>query len=482
MKKRIVALLLVAVLGLTACGGNTNKPNTSEKPSTESTETEKNEVQTEQESETEEVKLSYWETKQVNTPKLGDVTVEEVQAFENVDVKTKMYTTFLNMTQDDLLKALQNSKYINDKFELAKGTYEDIECTVYGDVGEQAKIIEQKYISGGPKGSSQVDKGLFYDLDFRLTRDTYQFNTPQKLSLTLHDIEITKEVQVEMLKILSDVLGEEIANYIVYAEDIDGKTVSGDRLEECQLSDLVAAGEYNYLFYRSIAYDKEKPMESDIYFYIQLDRSNIKKIVEYDTNGYSSVSNDMKYTIASALNNSVFIDKTKYTTLFSDYMKLVDAKYIRTLIDNIYIDYEQGLNGINRGQIDIESKCGIEDVANIISPELNIDFEYAEKDSEIIDMELSIEGESMFEFNNQFDTEEAKEEAFKGMIADVAVQIKKLFPDLDTSFITYDTCRKGHIENTTYTLFGKEYKMKIDIKCGGTFADTIMAKYEITIE
>lgn len=476
MRKKLLALILLVGLLLTACGGNKEKPVNSEKPSTENTDVESN-----TQVDTEDTKLSYWETKQVEAPTVAEVTFEEIKAFDNADVKTKMYSTFLTMTQDDLLNALQANKYITDTFELAKGTYEDIECTVYGDVGEQAKIIEQKYISGGKKGSSLVDNGSFYDLDFRLVRDTWRFRTPYKIELTLKDISVNKDVQKEMLSILTDVLGSDIANYIVYAEDLDGKTVSGEGLKEGQLSEYIEAGDAKYIFYRYVDYDAEEPNKSNIYFYIQLDKSIADNKLEYFTNGYTSAANDMKYKLSSIFKD-ITIDKNQFSNLFSEYMKMIDSGYVRTLIDNIYIDYEYGLNGVNRGRIEIESKCGMEEVANVISPQLNIDFEYAEKDSDIIDFELEIEGESMFLFTNQCETDEEKEAAYKDMIQDVAVQINKLFPSIDTSFINYDTCRKGHTEFITYNILGKDYNMKISISCGTTFADTMLVKYEINIE
>ena len=50
------------------------------------------------------------------------------------------------------------------------------------------------------------------------------------ISVKLSDVEAKKENQVTILKVLEDCIPQEIAYYLVYAQDDDGKTKDGKKL------------------------------------------------------------------------------------------------------------------------------------------------------------------------------------------------------------------------------------------------------------
>ena len=483
MKKKILYLLLATTVVCVCIGGCGKKKEKEEdkKPVIEQTQ---KEDETNKKEEVENKGLDCWEEKKMELPKLEDGTKREVAVTEKT--KINMYKAYWNFDFAEMKDIVKNNKLVTDNYILAEDHIERMDGERYTDIGERVSFDYEDSVVGAYKKNNNDDTQWFNDFTFELCYQTELFDGAKSSSVSFHNIKLDKKVQKEMYTLLSKLYGKNIAEYLVFAKDIDGKTADDKILDEkgC-MSDTIEAGILKYHLVRNVSVNKED--ENYVTFIVRADvNENLgySRFSYYD-NEYTTKYGEMKYKVSDFFKpeNIGNTDYTTFSTFADKYMNIGPHEYFRTILDNTMFRIVHAENGVSRYECSFEAMKGCSDISKLISPVLDINYEVIEKDGNIIDSEIQIEGNAGFIHINE-ETDAEKQSAYSQLIDVNKQQIQALFPGLDTtqmSYANYD--ESGNLRyTTTYTLNGLTYDVSVECKVGISMADVYMAKFEVDLE
>lgn len=483
MKKKLLYLLLATAMVcvcIGGCGKKKDKEETKE-PAVEQTKKENN---NEKKEETKEEGLACWEEKELELPKVADGTKREVSITENT--KIDIYKASWDFDFVKMKEIVRKNKLVTDNYVLAEDHLERMDGERYTDIGERVSFDYEDSVIGAYKDGNENETQWFNDFTFELCYQTELFDGAKSSSVSFHNIKLDKKVQKEMASFLSELYGEDIAEYLVFAKDKDGKTADDKVLnEKGYMSDTVEVGILKYHLVRNI--DVSKEGENYVTFIVRADVNedlSYSRFSYYD-NEYKTKYGEMKYKVSDFLKpeNIGNTDYTTFSTFADKYMNIGPHEYFRTILDNTTFRIVQADNGISRYECSFEAMKGCSDISKLISPVLDIDYEFVEKDGTIINTEIQIEGDAGFIHTNE-ETDAEKQSAHSQLISVNKQQIEALFPGLDTSQMSYANYdESGNLRyTTTYVLNGTTYDVSIECKIGISMADVYMAHFEIDME
>lgn len=203
--KKIICLLLsgVMLIGLVACGN--------QKDNTNATEQEKPAIEVNRE----DLEFyDFWELREnVKTPKLKDIDVVDYELDGKPIHKS---TTFLSFDKEKICDDIKQNSYWRNVFQNIYTGQSEYHTTSQDD--ENGNPIMVTYESDRVIGE---DSDGSASLIINAEKTMYFYDTPSSIKIEFWDISEDSFNQDEIYDVAKKIYGEEMANYIVYAEDSD---------------------------------------------------------------------------------------------------------------------------------------------------------------------------------------------------------------------------------------------------------------------
>ncbi len=461
MKKKIVTMILFVTMicGMAACGQKEETSLNTEKEDT----TVGNNVQGETDKDndrtatTDKENNSLWVTRTVEPPSLGEIFVKDYEIISGVSVKIS--TSPFDYDFDEIEKKLRANSFIADNYKLETELWEDIQNAQTYNEGDFHDYVFCQSINGESK-DNQGGREIYADFDFTLSTDYAYFDNINAVSVSFKDILLEENgVQENIYSVLRDTLGEEVAEYLVYAQAEDEN--------DMDFSEYVTTeGDSLYYFTRKIT---EFSDGCQIEFYM--------KAVETQ-NGFVCVNQgktpmlqDAKYNLniltegnVSGWNIKEFSqDMPEYTSID------VGVEFIRNRLG--WTRYSEAVSDDNTSTYELfafEYEQGLYDVAAYDCPSIEITYTISERDDDITYLNVIFEGESGAYFDS------SDKEAFHEKVFSILKeQITLLCPCLDPEVLNYENFQEKNTWSTTIpvTYLGKECECYISIELRKTVAE-----------
>lgn len=488
MKKFLALLLAILLLvSMTACGSNKDT-NTETNPDTNQT-TPSTEESTPNTEDSASVESKFdWEIRDVERPD-DKITLRTVKKTIAEGVSTQNTLTdsrLMNYTAESVKEKLSKNEFISNKYVLGLSYDEETYYEEYSDLGLQKRYHYNHSVVGVLKEDA-TDSKYFNDLRITYYGDTNITTGYDTVSVSLSDIEAKKENQTTILKVLEDCMPQEIAYYLVYAQDDDGKMKDGKKLNDGK--DLyVTFEDDNFVYYLKRELEEaDKYDDAKVYFVYGVLEEKFSNKYEFYTGNYKSKNDSMKY-----MPNEFFSSKLGNLKLTTEPSKFMDAyfkagsdKYVGTQIRDgwYWLTQTIGDNGVNVYKVRVEPVGGDENYALIACPYLEITYEVVEKDGKVIDMYYTIENQS-----TNIDDSADVTTSHKKLLTNMTKQMKMILgDDADLSALSYDnlkvssdTKREGSTE-VTINFGGTEQKVKVTVSLGHSMLGTWRGSYKLSI-
>lgn len=489
--KKILCLLLAILMMLsllTACGGKKETDDggsTVQSGDVATDEVKKDEDTSNTEQEADVNSQFDWQIKDVKRPddKIALKVVEEKVA-DSVDIKNKLADCRLNYNVEDVKAKLYKNDLIAEKYVLGLSYNEETYYEEYGDIGLQKRYHYNHAVVGVLKESAENSK---YFNDFRVTYygDTNVANGYYAISVSMDDVAVKKENQNAILEVLNDCMPQEVAYYLVFAQDDDGKMNDGKTLSDGK-NLYVTFEDDNFVYYlkRELKFEKEK--YSMTFTYGVLDEKFTNKY-EFYTGDFKSKNDTMKY-MPSEFFDAKFgnLNLTTEPSKFMDaYFKVASNEYVATQIRDGWYWLKQtvGDNGVSVYEVTVEPVGGDKDVALLICPYLDMNYQVVEKDGQVIDMYYTIDNQSV-----NIDDDADMTTSYKKILSSMTKQMKMfLGDDADLSQLSYENLKSSgetKKEGSTEVMInfkGTEQKVRVNVTFGQSIVDTWKGAFKLSI-
>lgn len=418
-----------------------------------------------------------WIEKEISAPNIPAIAVKENYIDE--DTVKKTYSTFLNFTVEDIRNATRNNVFLTENFILADMNLEEISNERFTDLGDRQWYRIREGIIGANKQSSSSDTRWFSDFDLLCERETDYADNYNYFYLRINEVETDTLWQENIYSILTNLLGQNIAEYICYAKDLDGESaIDGKNLSDFCLDEYVKTDGGQYRFRRTVS-------EERILIIIELDTACLDRTYySYFDGGYVPVLHNDTQNLNKIFNENNVGNlnfNTSYS-LFDNYFKEINSEYTRTLINDLQTTKKQGDNNITVYDVSADVMGGYPGLGTLTAPELDVNYEIITKeDNSIIDMEIEIVGSSIgIVVDTETDVE--KEEAYNQLLINAKKQINLLFPEMDLSSLTIEEVKTKKWITGTYNLNDMDCIYKIKVETGVTFAGTYDNEFTVVLE
>ncbi len=477
MKKLILGAALVLVTALfTACGADKSESATAVSDATVTTRTADKETQ-DTGTQSSSNFMVEWQTKDVKALDLKPLEINEVTITENV--KIKVATTPFDFSVDEIKARLEENQFINDNYVLAMFKGDITEGDTYSDVGNKFKYDITEKICGVYKAEATSENTDYSHMYVAFGRDTSKYDNYSSINIVFNQVKPDSNFQNGVYSIIRDALGEEYAEYMVYAKDADGKNLGQyDLIDEVFVEDYIQTSNGTYLYTRS--YSENKDNTFNISFELKVSEDGIKNSFVHHEGGYTSVSESLTYTFDTMVNGEIGnSDYQQLNTLCDEYMQIGFDSYSRTLLDNISTSYLVADNGIKVTEYDLVCLRGSADYGKLFAPELGIDYTVVENADGIHKIEYSIEGSA-----GHISKSEDRDASYTKLVEVMKQRVNCLFPEVDLSDVTFSamTDELKYSKKITANVQGVELTGKVTFRVNGSAVDTYTGSYKITLE
>lgn len=415
-----VAVIAAAVIGFTMLGGNDKedkkdddkevswndslKDNTDKEDNSNNENSEDNEISNdsennsdsentddEKEFETGDEYWNYYEIDSVNLPEITYTSIEYLQG-ANGPISANIADTMFNFTPENITEKIKNSEYLkskNKEYIFTTDLEEECHFETFSDVGLQRQYSVNRIVKAFSKEhvDEVVSKGNYdsydFDNDFRIFMQTdyTNYTTPNYLIFNVSNIQISREEQDKVFGYLTEILGEELAKYLVYSG-------TSRNMEE-----TINIGSTSYRLERNLNFEKDEPNSDSLSFIIEVTHSADSN-KSYYTGDYVSAFNKELFSLDKfILGNFGSTSLDDLVNFGSEYMKYgLDEEYSGTSAERLKYMVENLPDGTIEERMFLDTQKGCSDVALIVCPEFDISLKHVKKNNETVDYSVTFKG------------------------------------------------------------------------------------------
>ena len=430
----------------------------------------------------------FWDYYPMDSVSLPEVTYTPVEYYNdgNVVLTANIANTFFTHTPEEVYQLLNNNDYIkNQEYIFTTNTIEDCDITDFSDVGVQKQYSTTHSIVAYPKAhvNEVMAKEAYKYYQFHehfsidMTTDYTNYTTPNKIKVDFENISISRSEQENSYQVLSIIFGENIAKYLAYAKDTDGKGKDSDFAEN-ELYEYIEIGETTYLLSREVYMGySDDPTSGRITYTIEVTHDNESE--SYCCMNYTSILTPEEFQLNNyILGNFGSTDINNISSFGSEYMKHgVEEEYIKTITDGYsykIFNYPDGTVS-NLFTINVQKSCN--ELSNLIAPSLYIMVKVVSKDSDILSYEIDFDGNMGMVAVSKDD-----ERDYSKLYAPFINQLKGLLNnEWDLSALTLDAFLAEEEISFEATYLDKPCKVTIAHEHGVNMADFMTGNFEIDI-
>ena len=442
MKKKLLTLLLTISMsmGIVACGQATE--DNFEDMENEYIDMVEDDIDKEMDTEITNfpAAASGWTYKTVECP-YPELIMEDVPLSDSTTVR--LFTTPFNIKIEDMYEVVKNHPFFTDAT-CSIRKFEDCDEFKSDDEGDFYIYECQDMIFVDNKEGQQI-------FSMSLSTDYSLFKNINDINIHFYQVDKGTETQEQIRQILSDILGEEIADYLVYnITEIDGE-------EENFTEVIETTDDATYYSYRTITPDKEK---YSVDFAISVSAS--KEGFFYYNGGQKPGIDSSKYGIDDISNISV-INYDKFTDFLPELNHIdLGAEFLGNSIKNLEYSEFYERDGSTEYQLSIDDiKLYLKDVNNSQCPVLNINYIIREKEDAVKFLTIIFEANNIFKWQEDATPEE--------VLNKMKEQVSVFYPDIDLSGVVYSEGQSAYELRGGYSIFNEEcsYEIIFDIKSVG---------------
>ena len=245
------------------------------------------------------------------------------------------------------------------------------------------------------KQDSYSDEDFMYDYIVSMTTDYANYNSPNTIEVSIYNVNVNRDFQKKAFNLLESIFGNEIANYLTYAKDADGKDKTGSAYNST-MYDVIKIGTTYYKLQRSIMSGGEN--NDSIKFEVTVshknEKSNSSDQSYYNANYPSILTPDIFSFEDFILGNFGSTNINEISTFGAEYMKHgLDEIYNKTQSEGYLFIVNNYPDGSTSNEFTMTTIKHCENYSNIFTPELDISIMNIMKDGELISLETKFQGE-----------------------------------------------------------------------------------------
>ena len=400
----VIAAVAGVVIGITSLGKKDNNSSnqhiasadptagtTTDKDDSDKKETETSEKET---YETGDEKWDYYPIDSFDMPEIEYTTIDYAGGVLSANIAD----TFFKLSENDIIESIKNNDLHNgNEHEFGTRYIEECEIKNFTDVGTQKRytVTDIVYAYDKSKKDSYADEDFMYDYIISMTTDYANYNTPNTIGVNICNVNVNRDFQKKAFTLLESIFGYEIANYLTYAKDADGKDKTGSAYKST-MYDVIKIGTTYYKLQRSITSGGEN--KDSIKFEVTVSHKNEKSSSSnqsyYNANYTSILTPDVFSFEDFILGNFGSTDINEISTFGAEYMKHgLDEIYKKTQSDGYTYIVNNYPDGSTDNDFTMTTIKHCENYTNIFTPELDISIKNVMKDGELISLETKFQGE-----------------------------------------------------------------------------------------
>ncbi len=495
--KKFLSLFLVVVMlfSLVACGANESNttpndnpgtsqpensdttnppetPDTSEPPSTDETPG-SNEVVVESKFD--------WVIRNVARPddKIVMNVIKRSILSEYLEKEYNQTLTVSNLSHynvTDIKAQLAQNDFIKNKYVLGISHDEETYHEIYTDAGLCKRYHYSDSVVGVLKDEDATTNSL-NDIMIRYSGDTNDATGYTSVSALFYGVNVTKANQTDLLTVLEMCMPKDVAYYLVYAQDDDGKTISNKSLNDAKELGVEFQDD-NHIYYLKREFYVSKYDEADNYvrFSYGISDTLFNNTYKFYDGDYKPHNDDMKYLPAEffgeQVGNTDFINNP--TAFFDTYFNTGSKNYSGTALQSgwYWLTHTVGDNGVNIYSVRMDITGFNKDENMLTSPGLEMSYTVRERDGKTVAIEYLMEGTS-----SHIDDSANVTTSHKQLCESLLKQMQLLLGrDADLSALTFDNLkvvneqkREGSTTVQT-TLAGLDKNINVTLSLGRSSA------------
>lgn len=348
----------------------------------------------------------YWDYYPMDVVSLPEITYTKIEYIDGFSAN--IADTFFTLTPEEVAEKVKESTFYKRQDHILTSDRAD-GCKIYEytNIGIQKQYSTTHYISTYPK--SHVEDVMsesnysYYDFDtdlsISMSIDYANYNTPDEITISMKNINVSRDEQLITLELLTSIFGEDLAKYLVYAQDDDVQP-EDDSPTNKNINVDIETNDTKYTLIRTIDIgDKDEPNTGNIYFTVKVTHKKVN-IESYYAANYNGILSDDIYDVGEYfLGNFGETNINNIRYFGSEYMKIgLEEIYVKTVCDGFY--YQTGTlpDGTINTKINVFTQKGCDNVANTLAPELDLLANIIWKDDEISSYNVTIEGNLAFKY------------------------------------------------------------------------------------
>ena len=366
---------------------DSDKPD-NDKPEAETTEKESYETGNE-----------YWDYYYIDSFNMPEIKYTTIDYAGGV-LSANIADTFFSLSENDIIESIKNHDLHNgNKHEFGTRFVEDCAIKNFTDVGTQKRYTVTKivYAYDKTKQDSYYDESFIYDYIVSMSTDYANYNTPNIIELQISNVNVNRDFQKKTFNFLKSIFGNEIANYLTYAKDADGKDKVGNAYGS-SMYDVIKIGTTYYKLQRWITRDSENKNNDTVHFAVIVSHKDEKS--KYDNQSYYN-ENYTSILTPDTLSFEDFIlgdfgstNINDISTFGSEYMKHgLEEVYEKTQSEGYLFIVNHYPDGSINNEFTMTAIKHCENYTNIFTPELDITISNIMKNGELISLETKFQGE-----------------------------------------------------------------------------------------
>ncbi|MCH5342665.1 MAG: hypothetical protein J1E64_01410 [Acetatifactor sp.] len=470
MKKKTTCLIVTGMLCgmLAACG---NKDDAGAGSTTAAVQNNGSPTSVVAESNSAESEGFQWELRTLEQPKMQELELQERTTGDGSAYEVAVTPFAYDIQQ--IKEILSGNSFITDRYILA------LERTERGETTTRLTFREGDLVRGSYQEKAGKNK-YFQDFYLGFWQDRMDFGNYDTIEFYFDDLEKTDTLQENIAQVIRETLGEEYAEYLVYAKDSDGLGESDTSIDETSLYELVEKDTVVYYLSRTVLEDKDNVT---LYFRIGVEEN---LVTNSGSNSYGNdmirLADELKYK-PEDVTSGVFAaaDLIDLDTYPNKYMDLVLFDTERTVLDLSQINTLASDNGIIGNKFELQFLSSNKDLSLLASPEHKISYRIYEDQDGIFFIELEAEGMS-----GRIDTyKNDADECYTKLVENAKQQALMVLPDLSLEDISYAAMQAANEESLEkeieYPLFGVTMKGKITFEVGVNSAGCYVGTFHIKL-
>lgn len=400
-----IAVISGAVIGIISLGGkddNNDVPNQYVASSDPTVNTSDNDDSDKKETETSKKETydtgdEYWDYYPIDSFNMPEIEYTTIDYAGGV-LTANIADTFFSLSENDIIESIKNND-LHNGHEHEFGTRFIEECSIknFTDIGTQKRYTGTKivYAYDKAKQDSYSDEDFMYDYIVSMTTDYANYNSPNTIEVSIYNVNVNRDFQKKAFNLLESIFGNEIANYLTYAKDADGKDKTGSAYNST-MYDVIKIGTTYYKLQRSITSGGEN--NDSIKFEVTVSHKNEKSSSSdqsyYNANYTSILTPDIFSFEDFILGNFGSTNINEISTFGAEYMKHgLDEIYNKTQSEGYLFIVNNYPDGSTSNEFTMTTIKHCENYSNIFTPELDISIMNIMKDGELISLETKFQGE-----------------------------------------------------------------------------------------